>query len=120
MSDVHAAPTAIQAVPVVEVKVHGDLDAHSAAGVNRILEEAHALHPRQLVIDLADCELLDAAGILLLLDAHRRAMRDGGTVALRSPSARARRNLKLARVDRVLTVIPRPGDGPGGDDTASA
>lgn len=100
---------ATQVVPLVEVQVCGDLDVRSAPGVNDVLEEALALHPRQLVIDLADCELIDAAGILLLLDTHRRAMRDGGTVALRSPSARARRNLKLARVDRVLQVLsPEP------------
>ena len=57
-----------------------------------------------------DAEIIDAAGILLLLDAHRRAMRDGGMVALRSPSARARRNLKLAKVDRVLQVISADGN----------
>jgi anti-anti-sigma factor len=101
---------ATQVVPLVEVQVRGDLDVRSAPSVNDVLEEALALHPRQLVIDLADCELIDAAGILLLLDTHRRAMRDGGTVALRSPSARARRNLKLARVDRVLQVLTADPD----------
>ncbi len=115
----HALQTT-QTVPVVEVRVCGDLDASSAPGVNDVLSEALALHPRQLVIDLAACEVIDAAGILLLLDTHRRAMRDGGMVALRSPSDRARRNLRLAKVDRVLQVISPDGDltlgiSPGGD-----
>ncbi|MDI1464129.1 STAS domain-containing protein [Catellatospora sp. KI3] len=100
------------AVPMVEVKVRGDLDSASAARIHDVLQEALALHPRQLVIDLAECEVIDAAGILLLLDAHRRALRDGGAVTLRSPSQRARRNLKLARVDRVLQVLPGDSDEP--------
>ncbi|GAA1637062.1 STAS domain-containing protein [Catellatospora bangladeshensis] len=110
MDEFSRAAQTTQTVPVVEVQVCGDLDASSAPGVNEVLSEALALHPRQLVIDLAGCDVIDAAGILLLLDAHRRAIREGGMVALRSPSARARRNLKLAKVDRVLQVITPDGD----------
>ncbi|WP_162907144.1 STAS domain-containing protein [Allorhizocola rhizosphaerae] len=94
-----------QRIPTIEVVVHGDLDALSAPAVNDTLQEAIALAPQQLIIDLAQCPSIDAAGILLLLDVHRRAMRNGGAVALRSPSERLRRNLRLAKVDRVLQVI---------------
>lgn len=98
--------TAAQAVPLVEVQVKGDLDAQTAPEVNRLLEEALALRPEQIVVDLADCDTIDAAGILLLLDAHRRAVRDGGVVALRSPSQRARRALRLAKLDRIMQLLP--------------
>ena len=100
---------ATASIPTVEVVVRGDLDVWTAPGINTTLDEAIALSPKQLIIDLEGCPSIDAAGILLLLDAHRRAIRNGGTVALRSPSARLMRNLRLARVDRVLQVIaPRP------------
>jgi anti-anti-sigma factor len=92
-------------IPTVEVVVSGDLDVWTAAGINTTLDEAIALCPKQLIIDLEGCPSIDAAGILLLLDAHRRAIRNGGMVALRSPSARLMRNLRLARVDRVLQVL---------------
>ncbi|MEV4412039.1 STAS domain-containing protein [Catellatospora sp. NPDC049609] len=114
------AGRAVPAVPLVEVQVQGDLNAQSAPGVHDMLEEALALRPRRLVIDLAGCDMIDAAGILLLLDTHRRAMRDGGSVALRSPSARARRNLRLAKVDRVLQVIGADGTLTLGDATQQA
>lgn len=107
MNDTVATATA-QAVPLVEVQVKGVFDAQAAPGVNRLLEEALELHPQQIVIDLAECETIDAAGILLLLDAHRRAVREGGTVALRSPNERARRSLRLARLDRMLQILPDP------------
>src|SRR5688572_29362024 len=92
-------------IPTIEVVISGDLDVWSAPSVNNTLEEAIALAPHQLIIDLAGCPSIDAAGILLLLDAHRRAIRNGGTVALRSPSPRLQRNLRLAKVDRVLHVL---------------
>lgn len=92
-------------VPLVEILVRGDLDALSAPRIKEVLDEAMALQPRRIIIDLADCPSIDAAGIMLLLDAHRRAIRNGGMVALRSPGERLCRNLRLAHVDRVLQVI---------------
>jgi anti-anti-sigma factor len=94
-----------QRVPILEVAISGDLDVWSAPSVNHLLDEAIALAPGQLIIDLAGCPSIDASGILLLLEAHRRTMRYGGIVALRSPSARLQRNLRLARVDRVLHIL---------------
>ncbi len=102
------APAVSQRVPTVEVIVQGELDAISAHHVHDTLQEAIDLMPQQLIINLADCPSIDAAGILLLLDVHRKAMRNGGTVALRSPGERLQRNLRLARVDRVLQVIGAP------------
>lgn len=97
--------TATQRIPTIEVVVTGDLDVWSAPKVSEALEQARALYPKQLIIDLAACPRIDAAGVLLLLDAHRHAVRNGGTVALRSPSDKLQRNLRLAKVDRVLRVL---------------
>lgn len=115
-----ALDVATRRVPTVEVLVHGQLDALSAPRVHAVLEQAMLLSPTELIIDLAECPSIDAAGIMLLLDAHRRAMRTGGMVALRSPSPRLCRNLKLAHVDRVLKVIrpPLADADPAGADGA--
>ncbi len=110
------ADTATQRIPTVEVVIAGDLDVWSAPAVNSTLREAMDLTPQRLIIDLEDCPSIDAAGILMLLDAHRCAMRYGGTVALRSPSPRLQRNLRLARVDRVLQVIAPCPPRRDGDD----
>lgn len=92
-------------IPTIEVVVSGDLDVGSVSAVNATLEEAIALQPTLLIIDLAQCPSIDASGVLLLLDVHRRALRNGGSVALRSPTERARRNLRLAHVEKVLQVL---------------
>jgi anti-anti-sigma factor len=114
-----AQPTA--SVPRVEVHVAEEFDVNTVPRLHALLDEALALNPRELVVDLEDCPLVDAAAIGLLLDVHRRAWRAGGVLTLRSPSARLRRNLRLARVDAVLRVTPleaKPDTDPATDGLA--
>ena len=93
-------------IPVVEVVVTETMDVNSAPRLTATLVEALQIRPDQLIIDLGACPSIDAAGIAVLLDAHRRVRRDGGYLTLRAPSDRLRRNLRLARTDHVLHIIP--------------
>ena len=100
-------PQVTNRVPVIEVIVSEELDAGAIPRLDARLAEALELRPAQLVVDLQACPRMDAAAIGLLVDVHRRARRAGGLLTLRGPSARLRRNLELARVDRVLHVTAR-------------
>ena len=104
-------------VPLVEVVIRDEVDRRSVPRLDAMLGEALDLHPAQLVVDLADCPFMDAAVIGLLLDVHRRARLSGGLLTLRSPSPRMRRNLHLARVDRVLHITPEAEPGPDESDS---
>jgi anti-anti-sigma factor len=99
-------PVKATRVPLVEVVITEALDAQTASQVTAALAEALRIHPVHLAVDLAACQAIDAAGIAVLLEAHRRARRDGGHLTLRSPSERVRRNLRLARIDNVLHMVP--------------
>ncbi|GAA2364384.1 STAS domain-containing protein [Dactylosporangium salmoneum] len=92
------------ATPAIEVVITEELDATSVAHFGAILHEAADLQPTHLVIDLAGCPFIDAAGIGMLLDVHRRIWSTGGRLTLRSPGPRITRTLQLARVDHVLHV----------------
>jgi anti-anti-sigma factor len=105
-------------VPVVEVIVTEELDSRSVPRLTAILGEALELHPARLVVDLAECPRIDAAAVGLLVDTHRRVRLGGGLLTLRSPSARLRRILQLARADRVLHVTAPAA--PGTPDTVPA
>ncbi|MEV0273580.1 STAS domain-containing protein [Hamadaea sp. NPDC050747] len=98
--------TSVSRIPVVELVITEELDLWALSRLTRLLDDALAVSPVEIVIDLAQCPYLDAAAIGVLLEAHRRARLDGGLLTLRSPSERLRRNLRLARADRVLHVIP--------------
>jgi anti-anti-sigma regulatory factor len=52
---------------------------------------------------------MDAAAIVMLLRVHRQMLRADGALVLRTPPARVRRMLTLARVEQVLEVEEDPG-----------
>ena len=114
-----AEPTDEQRIPVVEVVITEEFDVSVVHRMASLLEDALALRPRELVVDLAACPLLDASAIGLLVDVHRRARRAGSELTLRTVSPRLQRNLMLARADRVLQVAPGPTVPLGGRRTAS-
>lgn len=92
-------------VPLVEVVITEPIDARVAPRLRALLDEALALMPEHLVVDLAGCPRIDATGIAALLESHRRAVRDGGRLSLRAPSVGVHRNLRLARVSNVLHIV---------------
>jgi anti-anti-sigma factor len=93
---------------LVEVLVTDPLDTGAVPHVRALLDDAAALRPADLVVDLTACEYVDAAGIGVLLDVHRKVWSDGGRLTLRGLSPKVTRTLQLARVDRVLHVTEEP------------
>ena len=100
--------TGTRMMPLLEIRVTTPLSAATAGDVDGLLDDAVGLRPAHLVIDLTECEYLDATGIGLLLKVHRRVWQDGGRLSLRGMSPRLQRILEIARVDRVLnsTTVP--------------
>ncbi|MEV0131042.1 STAS domain-containing protein [Dactylosporangium sp. NPDC050688] len=92
------------AMRLVEVLVTDPLDTSTAPRLRALLDDAAALRPADLVIDMTACAYIDAAGIGVLLDVHRKVWSDGGRLTLRGLSPKVARTLRLARVDRVLQV----------------
>jgi anti-anti-sigma factor len=100
--------TQARTTPLLEIRVSEPLDERMAVSVGGLFEDAVALRPAHLIVDLAECEYLDATGITLLVDTHRRIWQDGGRMTLRGLSPRLHRILEIARVDRVLHTATAP------------
>ncbi|XTZ16856.1 STAS domain-containing protein [Micromonospora echinospora] len=114
----------------LEIIVTEPLDLSGVRKLGPEVDAVVARRPARLVIDMAACAHVDAAGIGLLLDTHRRMWRLGGALTLRSPSPRIRRLLQVARVDQVFHVVAgsdpadtsgsETGPGSGGPRAAGA
>ena len=89
-----------------EVLLSGWLDSHSAAEVRDTLHAVLAAGSGRLIVDLSGIELLDATGLGVLVGAHRRARLTGRDMVLRGAPTRVTRLLRLARLDRVITLEP--------------
>jgi anti-anti-sigma factor len=112
--------TQSRTMPLLVVRVCEPLDATRIPSVDGLLDDAVAVRPAHLVVDLSECEYLDAAGITLLLDVHKRIWADGGRMTLRGISPRLGRILELARVGRVFgTTTGARGDLPGNGRSAA-
>jgi anti-anti-sigma factor len=92
-------------VPLVEVLIVGDLDQAVLPRVQATLDDSFALRPERIVVDLSACPLVDAAGIGLLLEAHRRAWRSDGRLLLRAVPPDVLRILRIARVEQVFEYV---------------
>jgi anti-anti-sigma factor len=57
--------------------IHGDLDAAVASRLHSDLDAAIADHPGTLVIDCSELTFIDAAGINVLIAAHRKLHCEG-------------------------------------------
>lgn len=88
-----------------EATVTGPRDLGHLALYVTMLSGTSARHPIHLYIDLAGCASVNAAGVDLLVDLHRRLSARGGGVTLMRPSVQLRHRLQLvARVGAVPAV----------------
>jgi anti-anti-sigma factor len=101
-------------VTTVELRVTQELDLACVPDVGDTFDRLLSLRPGHLVVDLSGCRHIDAAGIGLLLDAHRRLARRHAVLSLREPDPRIRRILQITGVDRLLPLAPaqRHAGGP--------
>jgi anti-anti-sigma regulatory factor len=79
---------------VVVLFVNGALDARSAAGLTRTLDEIWSQPFASLWVDLAGTDRLDEAGLDVLLRARERAVASDREFLIRSPSTEAVRALE--------------------------
>ena len=86
------------------VTVRGALDVTTLPRVRDQLEQALALRPAGLVVDLSACTFVDASALAVLLDVHRRLSRTGGVLTLRGCCPRVLRLLSLTGLRRVFDL----------------
>jgi anti-anti-sigma factor len=90
--------------PGQALTLSGQLDASTVPDVRLALHAAVDKGHGDLVVDIADVELLDATGLGVLVGAHRRAGRHGRRLVLRSVPPRVDRLLFISRLYLVLHV----------------
>ncbi|MBQ1066698.1 MULTISPECIES: STAS domain-containing protein [Micromonospora] len=87
-------------------------DVDPAEAVRRAIAERSVRGDRELV-DLSALEVIDSAGLGLLVRAHQDARRDGRRLCLLSPSRFVLTVLHTMRLDGVFTVVDGRAPAPG-------
>jgi anti-sigma B factor antagonist len=90
----------VRGVPVVTVPE--EVDITNVPGLQVALLEAAADGSPALVVDMTRTRFCDSAGLRILVDAHKRAVAEGGVVVLAVPAAAVLRVLEITGIDQVI------------------
>ncbi|WP_214413535.1 STAS domain-containing protein [Sphaerisporangium fuscum] len=91
------------------VFVGSRLDGGTVAMLRPRLHEAVDSGDGELIVDLSELEMIDAAGLGVLVGTHRKALRAERRLVLRAVPPRVMRLLAITRLHRVLRVeLPEP------------
>ena len=84
------------------VVLHGELDVATGAPLRADLRRRFDEGERDVVIDLGDVSFIDAAGLGILVGAHRLYTNAGGSLRVRAPQRSVHRLLEITGLTRVL------------------
>ncbi|OWY62937.1 hypothetical protein B7486_55760 [cyanobacterium TDX16] len=83
----------------VVLTLTGELDPHTAATLQAVLDRTLADGPATLLFDLTDLKFIDSSGLRVLIDAHKALSERGGELVVRNPSTTARRLFEITKLD---------------------
>src|SRR5919206_996444 len=93
---------------VVRLMLSGELDMATAASLELELQTAEAARPPMLVLDLEQLRFMGVSGLRSILDAARRARRDGRHFIVTNPVPHISRLFELTAIDQSVELLHGP------------
>lgn len=93
---------------VVRLMLSGELDMSSATSLELELQTAEARRPPVIVLDLAQLRFMGVSGLRAILDAARRARRDGRQLVVTNPVPHILRLFELTAIDQSVELLRSP------------
>ncbi|MFF9408127.1 STAS domain-containing protein [Streptomyces anandii] len=91
---------------VTVVAVTGELDHHTAPGLNQAIQDIPFGPDTPLVIDLTGLSYCDSTGITVLITAYNRAQQAGTRLLLAGLSADLMRVFRIVGLDQIFVFQP--------------
>ena len=91
---------------VLVVRVVGEIDHHSAVSVRTgIDEKLSAERPLKVYLELSGVDFMDSSGLGLIMGRYALVKRYGGTLAVLDPSPAVLKIMKLAGMERMVSIL---------------
>ena len=90
---------------VVRLFLSGELDIATAGSLELELLAAEARRPPMLVLDLSELRFMGVSGLRSILDAARRARRDGRHFVVTNPVPHISRLFELTAIDQSVDLF---------------
>ena len=91
---------------IVAMVITGEFDLADESRAEMAVDFVLGLEVPGLLVDLSECEFIDASGLRMVLRANQRALRAGIRVAIASMAPQVRRVFELSGVARHLPIFP--------------
>ncbi len=90
---------------VLEIKLRGEIDHHSAVAVRTELDQQICeVHPKKTVIDLSAIDFMDSSGLGLIMGRYSLMQKLGGELTLRDPAPNLCKIFALAGLGRMVRI----------------
>ncbi len=87
------------------VHIGGAIDHHTAREARETADKAITdTGTKKLVLDLSEVEFMDSAGLGLILGRYTKMSDAGGTVTVKNPSNEILRIIKMAGVEKLVSI----------------
>jgi anti-sigma B factor antagonist len=93
---------------VVRLMLSGELDMSTATSLELELQTAEARRPPVIVLDLSQLRFMGVSGLRAILDAARRARREGRQLVVTNPVPHILRLFELTAIDQSLELLRSP------------
>lgn len=88
------------------VHVRGEIDHHSAVAVRTgIDEKLSSERPKKVMLELSGVDFMDSSGLGLIMGRYALIKKYGGTLAVLDPSAAVVKIIKLAGMERMVSIL---------------
>ena len=90
----------------LKIKLRGEIDHHSAVAVRTAIDDMiRGKRPCELIIDMSAVDFMDSSGLGLIMGRYALMQRMGGTLAVLDPSAAVLKIIRLAGMERMISVL---------------
>lgn len=90
---------------VLEIKLIGEIDHHSAVSVRSDIDGLiFESRPKKMVLDLSEISFMDSSGLGLIMGRYALIKDLGGTLSLRAPTVAVMKILTLAGMERMIKI----------------
>jgi anti-anti-sigma factor len=93
---------------VLRLMLIGELDISTSTSLELELQAAEMRRPPVLVLDLAELRFMGVSGLRSILDAARRARREGRHFVVTNPVPHISRLFELTAIDQSLEILRAP------------
>lgn len=92
------------------VHVSGEIDHHSAVAVRTGIDaEITAQRPSRVMLELSAVDFMDSSGLGLIMGRFALIKQYGGTLAVLDPSPAVVKIMKLAGMERMVSILRTKG-----------